>query len=68
MGFIQTIGENWPELENTLLVGAFSGWNDAAAGATTTIRLLSEKSQVEAFASIDPEEFYDFAVSHFPST
>lgn len=61
MGFIQTISENWPELENTLLVGAFSGWNDAAAGATTTIRLLSEKSQVEAFASIDPEEFYMFS-------
>ncbi len=60
MDFIQSTTESWPKLENTLLVAAFSGWNDAAGSASTAVRLLSEKSGSQSFATIDPEEFYVF--------
>lgn len=59
MEVIKATGE-WPELKNTVLVAAFSGWNDAADAATGAVRYLSEQVSAEPFATIDPEEFYVF--------
>lgn len=59
MDVIKATG-NWPELKNTVLVAAFSGWNDAAESATGAVRYLSEQVSAEPFADIDPEEFYVF--------
>jgi proteasome assembly chaperone (PAC2) family protein len=51
-----------PELRNPIVVLAFSGWNDAGTSATTAVRYLMEQLDAEKFATIDPEEFYDFSV------
>jgi proteasome assembly chaperone (PAC2) family protein len=52
-----------PELRSPVLVAAFAGWNDAAACATSAVRLLIEQWHATKFADIDPEEFYDFSVN-----
>ena len=52
-----------PELREPVLIAAFAGWNDAAACATSAVRLLVEQWHAEKFAEIDPEEFYDFSVN-----
>ena len=49
-------------LRHPVLVLAFAGWNDAGAAATTAIRYLTEQLVAAKFASIDPEDFYDFSV------
>lgn len=45
---------------DTLLI-AFSGWADAAEGATSALKFLQRKLQTKKFAELDPEEFYDFS-------
>ncbi len=52
---------DWPQLYDTLLVVAFSGWNDAADSATTAVSYLGERVGVIPFATIDPEDFYVFS-------
>jgi proteasome assembly chaperone (PAC2) family protein len=42
------------------LVCAFKGWNDAAEAASTAITFVGTALGAQRFASIDPEEFYDF--------
>lgn len=42
------------------LVCAFTGWNDAADSASSALTFVSEALGAERFASIDPEEFFDF--------
>jgi len=42
------------------LVCAFKGWNDAADAASTALTFLGSALDADRFASIDPEEFYDF--------
>ncbi len=49
-----------PSLRRPVLVAAFEGWNDAADAATTAARYLASAWRAEIFATIDPEEFYDF--------
>jgi len=49
-----------PALRNPVLIGAFTGWNDAAEAATAGITILIEHWHARRFADIDPEEFYDF--------
>jgi proteasome assembly chaperone (PAC2) family protein len=49
-----------PSLRSPVLVMAFGGWNDAGQAATTAVRFLIEKWSAQRFASIDPEEFFDF--------
>ena len=49
-----------PEVQLDYLITAFSGWPDAAEGASTTVKLLGQTLQAKKFAEIDPEEFYDF--------
>lgn len=44
---------------HTLLL-AFSGWADAAEGATSAVKFLQRKLKARKFAEFDPEEFYDF--------
>ena len=42
------------------LVCAFKGWNDAADAASTAITSVGGALGARRFATIDPEEFYDF--------
>jgi predicted ATP-grasp superfamily ATP-dependent carboligase len=42
------------------LVCAFKGWNDAADAASTALQFVGDALGTERFATIDPEEFYDF--------
>lgn len=52
-----------PELRRPVLVAAFEGWNDAGEAATTALRWLEGTTDAAQFASIDPEDFYDFTVA-----
>jgi proteasome assembly chaperone (PAC2) family protein len=42
------------------MLAAFDGWNDAGEAATTALDAIAEGLAAETFATIDPEEFYDF--------
>ena len=42
------------------LVCAFKGWNDAADAASSAITFVGSALGATRFATIDPEEFYDF--------
>src|ERR1035437_6461865 len=42
------------------LVCAFKGWNDAADAASSAITFVGSAPGAKRFATIDPEEFYDF--------
>ncbi|MBV6508511.1 MAG: hypothetical protein JJLCMIEE_01575 [Acidimicrobiales bacterium] len=46
-----------------MLIAAFEGWNDAGEAATTAIRFLKDRWHHEDFATIDPEDFYDFTTT-----
>ena len=49
-----------PRLERPVVVAAFEGWNDAGDAASTAARYLRDRWEAELFASIDPEDFFDF--------
>ena len=49
-----------PELRRTIMLTAFAGWPDASEAATRAIRYLADQISATKFASIDPEEFYNF--------
>ncbi|MHB1833784.1 MAG: PAC2 family protein [Solirubrobacteraceae bacterium] len=42
------------------LVCAFKGWNDAGDAASSAIQFVGTALRARRFATIDPEEFYDF--------
>jgi proteasome assembly chaperone (PAC2) family protein len=42
------------------LVCAFTGWNDAADAASSALTFVGSALDASRFASIDPEDFYDF--------
>jgi proteasome assembly chaperone (PAC2) family protein len=46
-----------------VLVCAFEGWNDAAEAASTAARYLAGRLEARRFATLDPEDFYDFTVA-----
>ena len=48
-------------MKRPVLVIAFTGWNDAGNAATMAVRYLAEQLIATKFASVDPEEFYDFS-------
>jgi proteasome assembly chaperone (PAC2) family protein len=52
-----------PRLRRPFLLAAFEGWNDAGEAATTALDAVSAALDAATFATIDPEEFYDFQVS-----
>jgi len=49
-----------PSLRSPILITAFAGWNDAAQAATSAVRFLIKEWSAQPFASIDPEELFDF--------
>src|ERR1700752_528832 len=49
-----------PELRRPVMVAAFRGWNDGGQGATLGGGYLARQWGAEAFAEIEPENFYDF--------
>jgi len=57
------IYESHPDLDRPVMITAFRGWNDAGESATAATTFLSERWGAEAFARIDPEEFFDFQVT-----
>src|SRR2546421_5518972 len=42
------------------MICAFKGWNDAADAASTAVTFVGSALAARRFATIDPEEFYDF--------
>ncbi len=50
-----------PRLRRPVLIVAFEGWNDAADAASDAARYLQSRWGARTFATIDPEEFYDFS-------
>jgi proteasome assembly chaperone (PAC2) family protein len=52
--------EDRPSLRHPVMIIAFEGWNDAGDAATTAENHLSTQWRARRFATIDPEEFYDF--------
>jgi proteasome assembly chaperone (PAC2) family protein len=55
--------ERRPQLRNPILICAFKGWNDAAESATLALSVLDDQWKAERFATIDPEQFFDFQVT-----
>jgi proteasome assembly chaperone (PAC2) family protein len=53
--------EEVPRLNDPVLIVAFAGWNDAGNAATHAAQFLVQQLQARRFASIDPEEFYNFS-------
>ena len=49
-----------PELRRPVLLAGFRGWNDGGQGATLGAGYLARQWNAEEFATIDPENFYDF--------
>ena len=49
-----------PELRRPILIGAWSGWNDAGEAATGTVRFIRRRWREEPFARIEPDRYYDF--------
>jgi proteasome assembly chaperone (PAC2) family protein len=55
--------EHRPQLRQPILIAAFEGWSDAGEAASLAARYLSESWPVRRFATIDPEEFFDFTAN-----
>ena len=52
--------DSHPRLERPVMIAAFRGWNDGGQGATLAGAYLARAWSAVEFASIDPENFYDF--------
>jgi proteasome assembly chaperone (PAC2) family protein len=52
--------ESRPELDRPVMIAAFRGWNDGGQGASLAGAYLARAWAATQFASIDPENFYDF--------
>jgi hypothetical protein len=52
-----------PDQTGGILLVAFEGWSDAGDAASTAVRYLTDQWELEPFADIDPEIFYDFSVT-----
>jgi proteasome assembly chaperone (PAC2) family protein len=52
-----------PELRSPVVIAAFEGWNDAGDAATFAAKYLAERWSAAPFATIDPEEFFDFTAA-----
>ena len=49
-----------PVLRSPVVIAAFEGWNDAGDAATFAAKFLAERWGATTFATIDPEDFFDF--------
>jgi proteasome assembly chaperone (PAC2) family protein len=61
MGAVRWVAE--PRLRRPVMLAAFAGWNDAGDAASSAARYLRDRWQARAFATIDPEEFFDFTTT-----
>jgi predicted ATP-grasp superfamily ATP-dependent carboligase len=52
--------DSHPSLDRPVLIAAFRGWNDGGQGASLAGAYLARAWAAIEFASIDPENFYDF--------
>ncbi len=52
-----------PTLERPVVLAAFKGWNDAGEAASGAVQMLWDVLDAVPFASVDPEEFFDFQVT-----
>jgi proteasome assembly chaperone (PAC2) family protein len=52
-----------PPLDRPPMICAFKGWNDGGEAASIALRYLHERWKARTFATLDPEEFYDFQVT-----
>jgi len=52
-----------PSLQRPPIICAFKGWNDGGEAASIALRYLHERWDARTFATLDPEEFYDFQVT-----
>ena len=50
-------------LRRPMFIAAFRGWNDAGEAATLALRQLIDGWSAKPFATVDPEEFFDFTVA-----
>lgn len=53
--------ESRPTLRRPVLLAAFEGWNDAGDAASSAVRYLRDRWQAKPFATIDPEDYFDFS-------
>lgn len=53
--------EKVPVLRQPILILAFAGWSDAGEAATSAAQYLCSRLNAEKFASLESEEFYNFA-------
>jgi PAC2 family len=49
-----------PTLDGPVMLAAFEGWTDAGGAASGAAAYLADQWHARGFATIDPEEFYDF--------
>lgn len=49
-----------PPLRDPVLVAAFTGWNDAAEAASSSVHYLADAWSARRVASFDGEEFFDY--------
>ncbi len=49
-----------PDLHDTLMIAAWSGWSDAGESATRALHHLTQDLKTTKFAEIDAEDFYIF--------
>jgi proteasome assembly chaperone (PAC2) family protein len=49
-----------PDLDDALMLAAWSGWSDAGESATRALHHLTQKLSTTKFAEIDAEDFYIF--------
>jgi predicted ATP-grasp superfamily ATP-dependent carboligase len=49
-----------PALRAPIALLSFGGWGDAAQASSTAVTTLSHEWSAQQFATIDPEDFYDF--------
>ncbi|HLT17211.1 MAG TPA: PAC2 family protein, partial [Acidimicrobiales bacterium] len=52
-----------PELHEPVAIAAFEGWNDAGDAASSAVRYLVDRWDLDPVAELDPEEFYDFTAT-----
>jgi len=55
--------EDWPQLQDPVLVAAFEGWNDAGDAATGAIEHLELSWDAKLLTSLDSDDYYDFQVN-----
>jgi len=49
------------DVRGPVMIVAFEGWNDAGDAATIALHHIEAQWEAKVFATIDPEEFYDFS-------